>query len=126
MARLALLALACLCSACATVAHVTSAGEPACRAAIERGFAAILAGQGESAEVAGRLSRSAAAMLAQGIGPRPFLVASPSGADYSFFVQRMDGACALRLYARQKGFVSYTNNLTYIATETLGPCRCAE
>ena len=61
-----------------------------------------------------------------GIGPRPFLVASPSGADYSFFVQRMDGACALRLYARQKGFVSYTNNITYIATETLGPCRCAE
>ena len=60
------------------------------------------------------------------MGPRPFLVASPSGTDYAFFVERKDDACLLRLYGRQKGFVTYTNNLTYIATQPLAPCRCEE
>ena len=124
--KAALAALVVLCSGCATVAHVTSVPEPSCRAAVERGFSTILAGQGESPDVAARLANSATTGLAQGIGPRPFLVASPSGADYSFFVERRDGACLLRLYARQKGFVSYSNNLTYIATEPLAPCQCAE
>jgi hypothetical protein len=54
------------------------------------------------------------------------MVASPSGADYSFFVERKPDACVLRLYGRQKGFVAYTNNINYIATEPLAPCRCAE
>ena len=124
--RSAIAALLILCSGCASVAHVTSVAEPACRASVERGFSTILAAQGESPETAGRLASSATAGLAQGIGPRPFLVTSPSGADYSFFVDRKDGACLLRLYARQKGFVSYSNNLTYIATEPLAPCQCVE
>jgi hypothetical protein len=123
---LALAAVVLLCSACTTVAHVTSLPEPACRASVERGFATILQGQGESTEVGMRIASSATGLLAQGIGPRPFVLASPSGADYSFFIERKDGTCLLRLYGRQKGFVSYTNNLTYIATEPLAPCQCAE
>jgi hypothetical protein len=123
---LALAVVVVVCSACTTVAHVTSLPEPACRASVERGFATILQGQGESAEVGMGIATSATGVLAQGIGPRPFMLSSPSGADYSFFVERKDGACLLRLYGRQKGFVSYTNNITYIATEPLAPCQCQE
>ena len=116
-----------LCAGCATVAQVTTLSEPACRQSVERAFSTILRGQGEPEEVAVRLALSTTASLQSwGLGPRPFMVASPSGADYSFFVQRKDDACLLRLYGRQKGFVSYTNDLTYIATEPLAPCRCAE
>ena len=94
---------------------------------MERAFSATFKAQGESDEVAARLAGSTTAGLQSwGLGPRPFLVASPSGADYSFFVERAADACLLRLYGRQKGFVSYTNNITYIATEPLAPCRCGE
>jgi hypothetical protein len=41
-------------------------------------------------------------------------------------VEKKKDACLLRLYGRQKGFVSYTNDLTYIATEPLAPCECEE
>ena len=126
MNKLLLVAVLGLCAGCATVAQVTTLQEPACRAAVERGFSMILKGQGETDEVAARLASSATTGMGYGIGPRPFLVASPSGADYSFFVQKTDAACVLRLYARQKGFVSYTNNITYIATEPVSPCQCAE
>ena len=58
--------------------------------------------------------------------PRPFLVASSSGTDYSFFVEKKKSGCILRLYGRQKGFVSYTNDLTYIDSRPLSGCACAE
>ena len=69
---------------------------------------------------------TAVALETGGLGPRPFMVASPSGVDYSFFVEAKDTSCVQRLYGRQKGFVSYTNNITYIANEPLGPCQCSE
>jgi hypothetical protein len=65
-------------------------------------------------------------LTAYDLGPRPFAIAAPSGTDYRFFVQRKGEACVLNLYGRQKGFVSYTNNLTYIATQDLSDCTCAE
>ena len=112
---------------CASVAQVTTLAEPSCSQALERAFSTTFKGQGETDEVAHRLASSATSSLrSHGIGPRPFLVPSPSGADYSFFVERTSDACLLRLYGRQKGFLVYTNNLTYIATEPLAPCRCAE
>ena len=111
---------------CASVAQVTSLGEPSCRQVLERAFVTTLKAQGETDDVADRLASATIESLQyRGIGPRPFLVGSPSGYDYSFFVERKSDACLLRLYARQKGFVLYTNNLTYIATEPLAPCRCA-
>ncbi|HEX5128462.1 MAG TPA: hypothetical protein VFV90_01890 [Usitatibacter sp.] len=119
--------LALLCTGCATVAQVTTLSEPSCRQAVERAFTATFKSQGESDEVSARLASSTTRGLQSwGLGPRPFLVAAPSGADYSFFIERKDDACLLRLYGRQKGFVTYTNNLTYIATEPLAPCRCAQ
>ena len=116
-----------LIAGCTTVAQVTTVSEPACRQALDSGLARIFEAQGESAAVAQQLARSTTSSLATGnLGPRPFVVSSPSGVDYGLFIQ-MDGAsCLLRLFGRQKGFVSYTNNLTYIATEPLAPCRCAE
>ena len=87
----------------------------------------MLEAQGETSQMAKPLAESTASALQHsGLGPRPFLVASPSGVDYFFFVQHKGASCVLRLYARQKGFVSYANNLTYIATEQLAPCQCAE
>ena len=116
-----------LVAGCTTVAQITSASEPACRQALDSGLARIFEAQGESAAVARQLAGSTTSSLATGNpGPRPFVVSSPSGVDYGLFIQ-MDGAsCLLRLFGRQKGFVSYTNNLTYIATEPLAQCRCAE
>jgi len=116
-----------LIAGCTTVAQVTTVSEPACRQALDSGLARIFEAQGESAAVAQQLARSTTSSLATGnLGPRPFVVSSSSGVDYGLFIQ-MDGAsCLLRLFGRQKGFVSYTNNLTYIATEPLAQCRCAE
>ena len=116
-----------LAGGCASVARITTLSDEACRAALVTGIATTLSAQGETPETAARLARAAAETLASAdIGPRPFLVVSPSGTDYAFFVEPKDDACLLRLYGRQKGFVSYTNNLTYIATQPLAPCRCAE
>jgi len=71
-------------------------------------------------------SKTASALLVYDLGPRPFIVAAPSGADYRFFIERKKTTCVLTLYGRHKGFVSYTNNLTYMATEILPACTCAE
>ena len=111
---------------CASVAQVTTLSEPRCHESVTSALARVLQAQGETSQVAGQLAESTAiAMQSGGWGPRPFLVASPTGVDYSFFVERKGPSCLLRLYGRQKGFVSYTNNLTYIATEQLAPCECA-
>jgi hypothetical protein len=112
---------------CASVAKITTLSEPDCDRTFTAAVAKVLQGEGEAPEVADRLARSSTgAMQAYDLGPRPFLIESPSGVDYSFFVEKKGAACLLRLYGRQKGFVSYTNNLTYIATEPLAPCQCAE
>lgn len=113
--------------ACTTVAQVTTLSDAACRDTVTAGFRKILEAQDEQPPVAARLAESATRGLSShDLGPRPFLIASPSGTDYAFFVQADGDACMLRLYGRQKGFVSYTNNLTYIATEPLATCRCSE
>jgi hypothetical protein len=112
---------------CMTVAQVTTLSDPPCRDAVASAFTRILEAQDERAPVAAQLAESATqALRSQEPGPRPFLVSSPSGADYAFFVQHDGEACLLRLYGKQKGFVSHTNNLTYIATEPLATCGCAE
>jgi hypothetical protein len=127
VSRIALLAAGLRASGCTTVAQVTTFSNPACSEVFVGGLAGILVEQQESREVADRLASRATDMIKTGyLGPRPFMVGSPSGADYSFFVERKDNACLLRLYGRQKGFVAYTNNLTYIATRPLAPCQCSE
>ena len=121
------IALCTVASGCASVAQVTTLSDPRCHGAFSAALSRILAGQGESPQVAAQLAESATLSLQhRGLGPRPFLVASPSGADYSFFVERKDASCVVRLYARQKGFMTYSNDLTYIATQDVAPCRCAE
>jgi hypothetical protein len=112
---------------CASVAQVTTLSDPACHQTLTKALEKIMEAEGETASVAQQLAESTAvALQTVDLGPRPFLVASSSGVDYSFFVERKGASCVLRLYGRQKGFVSYTNNLTYIATEPLAPCQCAE
>jgi hypothetical protein len=112
---------------CTTVAAVSNLDSDECRNGFTSQLAAILSEQGEALERAARLANNTATALASGAyGPRPFLVASPSGTDYSLFLQRKGETCLLRLYRRRKGFMSYTNNLTYIATKTVPACQCVE
>jgi hypothetical protein len=122
-----LLLLLLLASGCASVAKLTTLSDPACRETLTAALAKVLRGEGEAPESAERLAESTAdALRTIDLGPRPFLVAAPSGVDYSFFVDKKGASCLLRLYGRQKGFVSYTNDISYIATESLAPCACAE
>ena len=101
--------------------------ESPCQASFETEMAAVLSAEGETPENATALAHSALTILTLGdLGPRPFLVAAPSGTDYSFFVEKTKSSCILHLYGRQKGFVSYTNNLTYIDSRPLPGCSCAE
>jgi len=129
LVRTALLAAAplALAAGCASVAQVTTLGSPECHQSFSAAVARILQAEGEAALPAQQLAESTTTELqVAGLGPRPFLVESPSGTDYSFFVQQKGNTCLLRLYGRQKGFVSYTNNISYIATEPLAPCQCSE
>ena len=112
---------------CATVAQVTSLSDQNCRYTFVDQMSSILVEQGEKQQVADKLAESTTAVLLTGaLGPRPFLVASPSGADYGLFVEQKSSDCLLRLFSRQKGFARYRNNLTYIATRSLTGCMCAE
>jgi hypothetical protein len=112
---------------CATVAQVTTLSDQNCRHTFVDRMSSILVEQGEKQEVAEKLAESTTTVLSIGsLGPRPFLVASSSGADYGFFVEQKSSDCLLRLFSRQKGFTRYRNNLTYIATRSLTGCMCAE
>ena len=112
---------------CATVAQVTSLADQNCRQTFEDRMSSILVEEGEKQDVAEKLAESTTNVLSTGsLGSRPFVVASPSGADYGFFVERKPSDCLLRLFSRQKGFTRYRNNLTYIATRQLDGCMCAE
>ena len=112
---------------CATLAQVTTLSDQNCRHTFEDRVSSILVEQGEKQEVADKLAESTTTVLLTGsLGPRHFLVASPSGADYGFFVEQKSSDCLLRLFSRQKGFARYRNNLTYIATRSLTGCMCAE
>lgn len=114
-------------SGCATVAQVTTWSDETCRRQVTDQLHSILADEGERADVAHRVAVNTTVVLSTGsLGPRPFGVSSPSGTDYSFFVQRKGEDCLLRLYGRRKGFIRYTNNLTYLATRPLDACACAE
>jgi hypothetical protein len=124
---LAILSMSMALAACASVARVTNLRSTDCAARMQRGLSEILIEQGESADAGESLARQTLSALAESTrGPRPFLVAAPSGTDYEFFVQKKRDACLLRLYGRYHGFVSYTNNLTYIATRPLAGCECSE
>src|SRR5262249_60657509 len=123
----AILCLAAFPLRCASVAQVTTLSDPPCHQSLETALAKILESEGEAPQVAKDLAGSSVNTLeVVNLGPRPFLVGSPSGVDYSFFVEKKGASCVLRLYGRQKGFVSHTNNLTYIATAPLAPSHCAE
>ena len=112
---------------CTTVAQVTTLSDQNCRHTFVDRMSSILVEEGEKQEIAERLAESTINVLSTGsLGPRPFVVASPSGADYGFFVEQKSSDCLLRLFSRQKGFTRYRNNLTYIGTRQLDGCMCAE
>lgn len=114
-------------ASCVSVVRITNLTDSACQASFGTELAAVLVGQGETPENAAALAhRTITILTVADLGPRPFLVASSSGTDYSFFVEKKKSGCILRLYGRQKGFVSYTNNLTYIDSRPLRGCSCAE
>ncbi len=116
-----------LATGCTSVAQVTTLSDQNCRHTFVDRMSSILVEEGEQQDVAAKLAESSVIALSSGaLGPRPFTVASPSGADYGFFIQQKSSDCLLRLFSRQKGFTRYTNNLTYIATRRLDDCQCAD
>jgi len=125
--RYVLILLAACLTGCVTVGQVDNLREPACGTHFSEAVSSILVAQGEQPEVANHLATQTAEMISMAnIGPRPFLLASPSGTDYEFFVQLKGRECLLRLYARQKGLTRYTNDITYIETRSLGGlCACS-
>jgi len=112
---------------CATVAKVTNLSDEPCKASFSRQLSSVLKAEGEKPEAADALAaKTVSTLTTYDLGPRPFAIAAPSGTDYRFFVNRKGTDCVLTLYGRRKGFVSYTNNLTYIAAESLPDCTCAD
>lgn len=111
---------------CATVAQVTNLRDGACGDLFAEQVKSILLEQGESEAHAVELAAQTRMALTVGRrGPRPFLVSAESGTDYRFFIDAARDQCLLRLYGRRKGFWSYTNNLSYIATRPLPGCSCS-
>lgn len=111
---------------CTTMAKVTNLVDESCRATFIHRLSTMLVHQGEPSATSDALAhKTVFTLTTYDLGPRPFAIAAPSGTDYRFFVDRKGTDCVLILYGRQKGFVSYTNNLTYIATEPLPGCACA-
>lgn len=121
------LAIVLTATGCATMAKITNLTEESCRTSFTRQLSAILAHEGEKPEAADALAgKTVSTMTTYDLGPRPFAIAAPSGTDYRFFIDRKGADCVLTLFGRRKGFVSYTNNLTYIATEVLPDCACTD
>src|SRR6185312_11485159 len=113
-------------TSCATMAKVTNLSEESCRSSFTHQLSAILAYEGETPQAADALAgKTVYTLTTYDLGPRPFAIAAPSGTDYRFFIDRKGADCVLTLFGRRKGFVSYTNNLTSIATEVLPDCTCA-
>lgn len=109
------------------MAQVTNLSEESCRTSFTRHLSTILTHEGEKPVAADALAdKTVFTLTTYDLGPRPFVIAGPSGTDYRFFIDRKGADCVLTLFGRRKGFVSYTNNLTYIATEILPGCTCTE
>jgi len=114
-------------SGCASMAKVANLSEESCRTSFTRQLSVILTQEGEKPPIADALAHKTVSTLATyDFGPRPFAIAAPSGTDYRFFINHKGADCVLTLFGRRKGFISYTNNVTYIATEILPDCTCAE
>lgn len=114
-------------SGCAPLVRVENLEEAQCRESLQETLSSILKERGETLEVARLLAVRTSDLLASAdIGPRPFLVASSSGADYTFLFQKKAEHCVVRLYGIQKGWVSHTNNINYLATRELSGCTCRE
>lgn len=112
---------------CTTMAKVTNVREQPCQGTFATALSEILRAEGEPAEHAQRVIDNAAVLgAAFDYGPRPFTVQSRSGADYSFFVEKKGERCLLQLFSRRKGYMRYTNNLTYIQSQELPGCQCEE
>jgi hypothetical protein len=114
-------------SGCASVATVTNLSNESCRTSFTRQLSVILTQEGEQSKIADALAdKTLSTLTTYDLGPRPFAIAAPSGTDYRFFINHKGADCVLTLFGRRKGFISYTNNVTYIATEILPDCTCAE
>lgn len=112
---------------CTSMAAVTNLRDQPCQQNFATALSEILLAEGEEPARAQKVAEQADLIGSTfDYGPRPFLVSSQSGTDYSFFVEKTGEQCRLRLYGRQKGFTRYTNNLTYIQTKALPGCQCRE
>lgn len=109
------------------MAQVTNLRDQPCQETFATALSDILVEEGEQPERARKVIERSSDLAGTFVyGPRPFMISSQSGTDYSFFVEKKGGQCLLRLYGRQRGFSRYTNNLTYINSRDLSGCQCTE
>jgi hypothetical protein len=113
-------------AACMSAARATNFEDASCRSTLAKAISTILAGQGEQPEIADWLGADALqGSDPAGLRAKGFSVSSPFGTDYKFILQRKGESCLLRLYRREKGSRSTTNDLTFLATEPLPGCLCS-
>ncbi|MGZ9138296.1 MAG: hypothetical protein ACXW38_00780 [Nitrospira sp.] len=121
------LAVALTASGCASVAKLTNLSEESCHTSFTHHLSSILTQEGEKFEIADALAhKTVSTLTTHDLGPRSFAIAAPSGTDYRFIIDQKGADCVLTLFGRRKGFISYINYLTYIATEIVPDCTCAK
>jgi hypothetical protein len=109
------------------MALVTNAESPICTSSLRQSLSDVLENRGEPTNESVSLAdETVDSGLLATIGPEAFVLEAPGGTDYAFFVQKKHDACLLRLYGEHKGFVTYTNDLWYIATRELSGCECSD
>jgi hypothetical protein len=96
-----------LLNGCTTVAQVTTLAEESCRRAMQDQLESILTEEHEPSELANRLAVNTTTVLATGtLGLRPFGISSPSGADYTFFIQPQGRRMSIATVRAAEGFYS--------------------
>jgi hypothetical protein len=100
--------------------------DPACASMLEAQVTAILAEEGEGAQMAETLAREIVGGLVVGQGTaRRFSVSSPAGTTYGFEVEGAGHApCELRLYRRAWGANVTEDSVSYLAKRPLPACAC--
>jgi hypothetical protein len=110
--------------------RLTNLAEPVCRDSFSAQVASVLVKQGETMDVAKRMSAEILDDLPRR-PPGPFYVWSPAGIRYGFIVQFTDVGCVLRLYQRESQVrdhvsVGVTDTLMYLESRTVLYCSCGE
>jgi tetratricopeptide (TPR) repeat protein len=123
-----LLLIIVLFSGCHQMVGISNLDQATCAKNFQDRLKRVLVRFGEKPEVAERLARSEYNwLLSSNLQARPFLVQSPSGNDYTFFISKEKNYCKMHLVEKSRGFTSLSSNIPpYLASRKLVDCSCEE